>query len=198
MRHVLGVAKVLVLSAVICAFSGSAKAQDDSKDLSPQEVYQLAGEAMKALDYEKFTSYVHPEALADFKDMLWPVLELEAKELDSFAFSGNAQSLGLKFDDNGLVPMTPSELFTSVLKSLERLAPGFEKAFAEMQEELIGEVKEGDTLVHIVSRVHFSIGTLSTTLMQVSSLKRSENGWKMILSGEFKGLAESLSQQLSR
>ncbi len=60
--------------------------------------------------------------------------------------------------------------------------------------EILGEVKEGDDISHLVTRSRVSVGKIEMEAMEVISLKKSREGWRVLMSGKIKGLPDQLKR----
>lgn len=58
--------------------------------------------------------------------------------------------------------------------------------------EILGEVKEGDDITHLVTRTTVSVGAIDMEAMEVVSLKKSGDEWRILMSGKIKGLPQQL------
>lgn len=62
--------------------------------------------------------------------------------------------------------------------------------------EILGEVKEGN-IIHLVTRNRVSMGMVEVEAMEVISLKKSGNEWRILMSGNIKGLPQQLRAAFS-
>jgi hypothetical protein len=58
--------------------------------------------------------------------------------------------------------------------------------------EILGEVKEGKHVSHLVTRNRVSVGELEMEAMEVISLKKVGDEWRVLMSGKIKGLPQQL------
>lgn len=58
--------------------------------------------------------------------------------------------------------------------------------------EVLGEVREGDDIVHLVTRNHGRIGSMKLEAMEVISLRKSGQGWHILMSAKIKGFPDQL------
>ncbi len=156
---------------------------------SPESVVQSYLETMKAGQFVKMAELMHPEALEKFRTMMLAFVD-EAKP------DGEDNPLqffqGVK-DVASLKKLSPTEFFASFFGGLMDLNPGVKDALgsASMGMTALGSVPEGDVL-HVVCRTSAGVEGLSVTKMEVLSLKRAGGNWRVLLSGEMEGLAQSL------
>ncbi|TPW17947.1 MAG: hypothetical protein FD130_457 [Halothiobacillaceae bacterium] len=64
--------------------------------------------------------------------------------------------------------------------------------------EVLGEVKEGNDIAHVVTRTKVSVGEVEVEAMEVVSFKKSGDSWKALMSGKMKGMANQLRAALTQ
>lgn len=64
--------------------------------------------------------------------------------------------------------------------------------------EILGEVKEGDNIAHLVTRNRVSVGEMEVEAMEVVSLKKNGEDWRMLMAGNIKGLPAQLNAVFSQ
>ena len=71
-------------------------------------------------------------------------------------------------------------------------------ASAELEsQQVIGSVAEGTEMVHVVTRNVGKVETLSMTKVEAITLRRTELGWRLALTGDLEGLAETLQASIA-
>ena len=63
--------------------------------------------------------------------------------------------------------------------------------------EILGEVREGEDISHLVTRNRISIGAMDIEAMEVVSLRRTGEEWRILMSGKIRGLPEQLRAAFS-
>ncbi len=58
--------------------------------------------------------------------------------------------------------------------------------------EILGGVKEGSDISHLVTRNRVTVGKLNVEAMEVVSLMKSGDEWRILMSGQIKGFADQL------
>ena len=136
-------------------------------------------------DFAAFAQAMHPEALAEFRQMMMPVLTMAAASGDTA--QGVAEVLA-NFPGvttvADLPKLEPEALFAGVLRA--GMAGMDSTSFAPPL--VVGGVMEGDSLVHLVYRMKTATGDTTVTTVSVASLKRSPAGWRFLLTGSLEGL----------
>lgn len=62
---------------------------------------------------------------------------------------------------------------------------------------MIGSVPEGSEMVHVVTRNIAKVETLSMTKVEAITLHRTSQGWRLALTGDLEGLAETLQASIA-
>jgi len=160
---------------------------------SPEKQAEGYFNALKANNWNAAASFFHPAELDKLRDMLMPLLEIEANK-------DTPMLTGMLFGD------TPPDLAT--LKKMNGptfFAKFMGGLFAQMQDakpefnsvQVLGTIKETKQLSHILSRVNVSAGGISMTDMEVLTYRSDSTGKGFALSGEITGMAEQLRNMFS-
>lgn len=65
------------------------------------------------------------------------------------------------------------------------------------RQDVIGSVPEGSEMVHVVTRNIAKVETLSMTKVEAITLHRTSQGWRLALTGDLEGLAETLQASIA-
>jgi len=189
---------ILVVGLMASLFALTAQAQEAAEPTTPEAVVQAAFDAQNALDWETYTKYMHPDALEQYKAILWPIVE--AKFADSNANISQVQMiLGVGVGPDGKLPDYPAaDFFSNSLLQIMEAIPQFKDQMGSGKTEVLGSVKEGEELVHVVARVTFSQMGRSVSQVKVATVKPSNGDWRMELQPEMIGLANGVAQMLSQ
>jgi hypothetical protein len=189
---------IIGLCFAVLLVAGTVHAQESAQPGTPSEVVKAAYDAMNTLDWEQYVSYAHPEALAEFKNMLWPIVQ--AKFGDSTADVSKIQLLlGVGRDAEGNLPDYPAADFMSnALLQITEAVPQLKQQLSRGKTTIIGEVGEGENLVHVVVRITYTNLGQSVSEVRVASVKESPDGWRVMLSAEMKTLAMGMAQMISQ
>ena len=182
---------VIRMCLPLMAFSILCQAEEPRHDaIAIEKVVADSLDAARRGDWKGYAELVHPESLHDFKNMWLPVLQLAVAKGPSE--QADVLSLFEKGSDaNSLVNMKPKELFVSSMKGL---AIQFPQA-KPMESKIIGTVREGDALAYVVLRSR--IKDSKVTKIEVITLKRSDEGWKVTLPEVIQVMAESFTRTLN-
>lgn len=175
-----------------------AQGQESAGPGTPSEVVKAAYDAMNQLDWEQYAAYLHPEALAEFKGMLWPIVQ--AKFADSTADISKIQLLlGVGRDAEGKLPdYSAADFFSNALLQITEAVPQLKQQLSRGKTVVIGEVGEGEDVVHVVLRLNYTNLGQTASEVKVASVKETPDGWRLLLSTEMKTLAMGMAQMISQ
>lgn len=151
---------------------------------------------MALLQKEKINEFVavmHPDALADFKKMMMPVVKLavakkkEAKVMGLFKGVKTAAQLE---------KMPPPQVFAAFYKGLLAVMPSLTQALAGSKMEVLGHVAEGKDLAHVVYRTTMSLGQVKAVKVDVVSCRLYKGKWMILLSSNLEGLSAQIKMQI--
>lgn len=160
-------------------------ASSERKTSDPEDAAREYFELLRDSGGEVVVDIIHPEALAKFKEILWPLFAQEAKSgkrLLLTAFFGDNSSLK---EVEGMSDMEFARIFIKKAMALRGPLPSFDEF------DVIGSVREGD-LVHVVARMGTGVGAVKVKKLTVVSFKLDGSEWKPLLSGEIEGMAKAL------
>ncbi len=185
---------VALLMAVLFVAPASVAADVEAAVALVEELEAIT----QAMDWETYATYVHPDALIEFRESMAPVvdamvglLEADTTELASL------QAMYPGIDDllKRAQGAPPDQFFGASMNLIFSLVPGSEEMFASLDSDVIGGLPENDSLVHVVTRSKLQAGPMTIEdQMDVITCKVYDGGYKILLSAEFKGLAEGLKQ----
>jgi len=185
MKHLFLLAVAIALTAV------AAVAQPPTPEaLAAQQL-----EAGRAGDWAGYAAKMHPKSLQRLKDMLTPLINFaqsdgrkEAGEMSAALFGGR--------DLAEVKALEPAAFFELFMSSLAKL-PGMGDALKNIRGEVLGHIKEGDNVVHVVTRTSTSIpGAIDYKKLEVISFERDGAEWKGLLSGDMELQIGQMLQRL--
>jgi hypothetical protein len=165
--------------------SGAAGAASSPETICTEYFAALKKDGMTAA-----ASYIHPDELARFKQMLMPLFRRAAAKQDHRLAEGFFGP-GTRLEQ--LEAMSAADFMTGVLRAVgEKMDVNFGDV------EVLGTVREKE-VVHVVARVTAEAGDETSKVkvktMEVVSTRPFGDGWKLLLSGELEGLASALGGQ---
>lgn len=175
---------VLMLSLAMIAPVRAAAQEADS----PEAAARAFAARLRAADWDGMAALMHPAALAEFRQMLAPVLEHPAGGQIRHVLFGVSEP-------DSLTILTDARLFGRFIGAVLSQDADMLAAVRDADVQIIGHVMEGDT-AHVVSRSSLDYDGMPMTQMEVSSFVPHEARWFALLTGEFSGMAAAFSRML--
>lgn len=183
---------VLMLIALPGVYAGVQAQQPSPRPDDPLEtVVERYVAATKAGDWAATSAWMHPEALARFREMMVPVFLADESGQVARMFLGTADPAAVeKLDDR--------QVFEQFFRATITAVPQFAEALAGAEMTVIGNVAEGPDVVHVVYRAKASMQGISIEQVQTMALKRYGDTWRLMLTGQVEGMAAALRAQFAR
>jgi hypothetical protein len=174
------------LGAAILGPAASAPAQERAE--TPEVVAQQFGAAMRANDWVGTAQLMHPDALARFRNMFLPIVTADSTgQLCDRLFATTSVA--------EVAALPDAELFARFFRTLVSGAPELSGMFAGADLVPVGHVSEGNDVAHVVFRMKVAADGVTITKVQAMSLRRLGPTWRVLLSGDFEGLAAALARR---
>lgn len=187
--------------ALLCA--GPVAAAELTVDMPPEQVAREAYRRMQAADWVAAAETFDPAALKRFRELLLPVL-------DAVGVSGKDPPAGKKQDSASASALMLWVLFAPATSVEEIKALSDREVFARIMantmslasaklegQDVIGSVAEGSDMVHVVTRNVAKVETMTMTKVEAITLHRTPQGWRLALTGDLEGLAETLQASIA-
>lgn len=158
-------------------------------EMTPEEVNDEAFARLIAKDWAGYVDTFDPVALREFRQTIGPVFEMEQATVVAFRLFARPPA--------ELKRMSDREFFIAFLGTTLGGALGEAKFDLEMP-RVLGSVSEGPDTVHLVVRTSGRGLGMQMTQMEVITLQRTAQGWRMRLNGELEGLGRTLQALASR
>lgn len=190
----------LTASLLLACLPAVAFAAPPPKDATPEQVATEAYARMKAGDWQGAAETFDPAALARFRAMMQPVIDAAAKPAPAsddgtVAIDTSGMVLAMLFSPATSIDevraLSDAEFMGRVMKNMT----GMGKVQLDRQ-TLLGAVPEGPDVVHLVARAQASADGVAMTQMEVITLNRTPDGWRLAMSGDMSGLAEALGARM--
>lgn len=170
-------------SALFLMLCSHATGSAPPKPGSPEEIVSKAINAVNHGRIDDFVKAIDPDALEEFRAAVVETIDEgvkrvgEAKILESFP--------GVK-SIKALKSLDGPHLLAGVIR--RRLSdPAAKKALASTQVDVYGHITEGENTAHVVYRSKMKGGENEMIRMQVITLRKSGEAWKMTMPDEFAG-----------
>ena len=138
-------------------------------------------DAMRASDFDRMATLMHPASLAELREIFAPVLA-------SGTGSEIISAIGLP-PPAELAGMSDTEFFSAFMRAIVSGDSTMADALRQAHADLLGSVPEGADTVHVVYRMRMNVEGVEVSEMGVLSLGRWENTWRGLLAGDLAGLA---------
>jgi hypothetical protein len=167
-----------------------------AQQASPEVLARQQLDAVNRSDWAAYAASIHPKALGRMQEMMLPIVDLAASK-DAGAGENMRAALFGGRSAADLKAMSSKDFFEIFMSSISKL-PGLADALKNARGEVLGQVKEGENLVHVVTRTSTSIpGVPVFTKMEVMSFERDGDQWKGLLSGDMELQLAQLMQQVA-
>jgi hypothetical protein len=173
----------------------SAQADQDT----PEAVAKVYVEATLAGDWAKAASFMHPDSLAQFRKLFEPIFANEkAAKMAGMLFGVNSRAEFDQLSD----AQAFEKLIGSLISGIGGAIPGFDKLLSKASFNIIGQIAETPDIVHLLYRTQVPLDDIqiknapaftknvTITKLEVMTLKRYENTWRLTLSSEIEGMAQ--------
>ena len=187
--------KTLLCCIAILFANGAARAAEEA---TPEAVAKRQIEAMRALNWELVAKYTHPKALEQMQSLFIPVVIAGASAKDSPAAQEMMKIVFAGKSADELSSMPPAAFFQIVMKGISGATPDFKIAMTGMEIQILGSVKEGENLAHVVYRLSRPIGEAVATKIAITSIERDGETWKALLNSDLENVARAISTRLQR
>ncbi len=177
----------LLTLALLTAWSLPLSAATLTPDMSPETVATEAYARMRAGDWAAAAEAFDPEALRGFRGMFLPLLEGKGGDGLAVAFFGEGKTAA------EVAKMSDSEFFAGFIRSV---AGGLGGMVSLGEQQILGGVPEGANRTHLVVRARAEAMGMRITQMEVVTLNRTPQGWRLAMSGEMEGLAQMMQKMM--
>lgn len=184
--------RVIAACLLLCmAFSTQAQgaAAAATAAQSPEAAATALYQAMKRKDWTGAAALFDPEALKEFRQALAPLFEAASAD------EASAAAISTLFGGMGqarLKAVSDAEFFAAFFGGVSAAA-----GVSLDSQQVLGSVAEHDDLRHVVTRNTASGSGLTLTKMEVVSTRRTADGWRILLSGDMKGMAQALKARMA-
>lgn len=171
------------------ALLASAAALPAAAQQTPEQVVTAYYETFRSGDYAANAAMMDPAALEELKTTLTRLAEAggpeSADELRTSFGVGSPAELGA---------LPAAELYERML----RATLGNEEMreiLGSAEIRVLGHVPEDGDVAHVVYRMRISYGGVDVDQVQVAPLRRTPEGWRVMLTGSIAGMMQGLGAQ---
>ena len=194
----------LFVSLLLSVFLIAARSAEPAKAAKPtaagekpEEVAHTYIRAMADLHLNVVADTMHPSALDGFQKILIKIADGIAAAPDDR--KPPARVINALFGESGMATVKtepPRDIFVRFMSNLTTFVPQIREMTAGSEYQVLGHVEEGN-LAHVVFRATLRRGTTEMTKMEVLSLKRDGEQWKVLLTDDLADLVSGLGRQLT-
>lgn len=157
---------------------------------TPEEVVERYLAHTQAGEWEELAMLMDPEALASFGDLAVLLLSLdESGEVVSFI-------LGEDWSVEDVRNATYAELFAKFMRFVFEYI-NEETAFIFDGAQVLGSVREGDNLAHVVFRTWAIMDGVRASEVDTISLRKGAEGWGVLLNSDVEAVIQLLGTMLA-
>lgn len=161
---------------------------------TPEEVAAKATGAFARGDLQTFAALVDPLALREFHDSLTEVLDAVDRAPKGDPRRGQLERF-LGAGPKKLRKLDARRFFIQFMRGALDEAPMLAEAMSGTEYETLGHVLEPEEVAHVIARYRMSVNDIAITETTVVSLRRTEAGWRLLLSDNVQGLVQALRQE---
>lgn len=187
------VALIIAIMAIGCGQQQGTVSYDDQIDVA-----KSADDAIHNLDWAAYATFVHPDELATFREMLAPHIERRLTGRDTTNLTDTISFLGINFAVADLKNPSNEAFFATVISGVFASAPDLQISFQGINSNYVGAVGEADSLVYVVVHSKMTIQSREIDEMIVTTLSKYEGDWKVQFSTQVQGIIFMLQQGLQQ
>jgi hypothetical protein len=189
---------VKTLLCLACLLLADARAAEIVRaSTAPEEVAHIYIRALADQQLNVVADTMHPGALERFKKILAEIADaIEAAPANR---KPPEKMISALFGESGFaaVKTDPArDVFVRFMTNLTTFLPQIREMTAGSEYQMLGHVEEGN-LAHVVFRATLRRGSAELTKMEVLSLKRDGESWKVLLTDDLANLVSGLGRQMT-
>jgi hypothetical protein len=175
--------QLVLASVLLCSAAGWAAASQPEPG-SPEAVVSKAIDAVNHGRVDEFANAMDPDSLEEFRTAVVATIDTavkrvgEAKLLESFPGVRSVKALKA---------LDAPHLFAGVVRRMTA-DPEFQKSLAKTKIDVFGHISEGgDDTAHVVYRSRMKQGEVDIVRLNVVTVRKSGQTWKMAIPEDFSG-----------
>jgi hypothetical protein len=186
-----------VLIAFLIAIAGCAE-QEVPFNADAQAVAEQAQAYMKAADWSGMSKIMHEVGLEDFTAMILPAIESRVPLGDTNQANDTVSLFGVPYSANELRTLPADSFMAVIMNTVFQVTPQLGQTFATLETSPVGQVAEGDSLIHVLMRTSMSLGGGAVSEMDVLTVGKSGDAWKLLFPTRLKGMTQLIQQSIMR
>jgi len=185
----------VIFAFILSVYWQFAIAEGDEKVyLNPELIVDDYYSSLMDSGYTKLNEYLHPKEKMKIRNLLLPVLEEASKK----GKKGYVQAIfGSNATIDSVRSLNDDEFAKAYFQSIQQtmLAKGVRFQFSKVKK--IGSLNEGEDLAHVLVRVNMNVNSVAVDSLDVISVKKFDNGWKLLLKADLEDMVYKIRQRLS-
>lgn len=178
------------IAIVAIALTAVGSARPAHAQQTPEEFAVAYMDATRAADWSRVASFMHPDALKQFKEMFAAIATIDTTGqvlTNLFGVSSAAE----------FAAASPDSIYTGFMTAMIALSPDLGAALSGSTMQTIGHVEEQATgLTYVVFRMQVPAEGITVSQVDVVPLKKHGGDWKAMLTGDVEGMAAAIKQRL--
>jgi hypothetical protein len=145
---------------------------------------------------ETLAANMHEGELAKFQQTLLPVIE-QSLESDPIGASRDAAAIRQLTQQDSIETIraeTPRAFFIRFMKWMMKLNPMMVTSLAGATIQPLGFVPEND-MAHVIYRINLDMMGAKVSQLKVMSVKKQDEAWRLMMTGEIEGLGKLFNQK---
>lgn len=178
---------VFVFTALVfvigCGQSNGGGASDSYQ--AQMDMIKAGNDALNKLDWEAYAGMIDPASLENFRGLILPGVQ----KLILQNSSDSVNLFGQNFSSDVIQNEPADSFFVDIMNMAVNVSPDLKNTFSTMTNDNLGAIGENDTLVHVVTRAAIKVGEQNFDELDVYTLKKVGDDWKMVMSPKIEGIA---------
>ncbi len=161
---------------------------------TPEEISKSYFELLQKNNWDEIAKLYDAQTLKEFRKMMSFLQDIDNNEACDQV---RQVFFGPTVTKEAITKMTDQQFFFNLLQGIMKQAAqagtlSFEKV------DILGSIKEGEDVVHVVTRNYIGVGEMKMENMEVISYKKAGESWKILLSGKIKGMAQRIKKVIGQ
>jgi hypothetical protein len=193
MRRVLIACAAAALAATGCVTAPSSGTMRRAE--TPEGVADAYMDAMRRDRVQEAAEHMDPRALAEFRSAMLSLADRADKQ-------GKAAEVVGMFADVKDLPalrgLAPKDFFVAFCRGIAKQRPQVREVLSTARTQVLGHVSEGTDTAHVVYRMTVPTEGEAVTKVSLMSLRKTPDGWRLLLTESAQAMVNALERQLAQ
>jgi len=156
---------------------------------TPESVAANYMTAMRAEDWARCATFMHPEALTQLRRIMTPIVAADQ--------SGQVRrQLFNVQNSNEFAQLSDTVVFERLMRAVSTQQPAETRsALANMNTTIIGSISESSDVSHVLYRMQIPVAGATVTKLSVMTFKKHGATWRALLTEDVEGLGAILNRR---